>query len=220
MSNPQVGMPRIAPCFELVPVLTGRCPLLPHIQAQSAIFRGDNDILVDHLVFASHQHKNATAVEGVFGRALTPYFAEGEDLRPIPNRWGADRTESSMHDVDVSNVAHLADERANTVPFRQFQSAGSPPRSSSQVKSLKTPPPQASKRSSKTSRDGTPSSARSQKVVPSCPGFFSSPRPNEVPMPSRMFMAKATANASACKMPSAAPTTVFTAGFSMPMAAA
>jgi len=126
------------------------------LDQNKAIFRGDNDILVDHLIFASNKKILNEPNANIFGRALQPYFADGEDFAPVTHR--------------------------------KFQSAGSPPKSSSkQAKGLKNCP---SGPFQKTSLDGsvTPTQAAS----PGCPGFFSSPKPIDVPMPTARFLSKAS----------------------------
>jgi hypothetical protein len=60
------------------PVTRPACAPLPQ---SSSMFRGDNEELLDHLLFACHEHKSKPMMEG-FGRALTPYFAE--DQGPVP----------------------------------------------------------------------------------------------------------------------------------------
>lgn len=57
---------------------------IPACPAQTAIFRGDNEDLIDHLIFASHEHKLKMPLKG-FGRELVPFFAPGEDLAPLTN---------------------------------------------------------------------------------------------------------------------------------------
>ncbi|KAG1656023.1 hypothetical protein FOA52_005651 [Chlamydomonas sp. UWO 241] len=49
--------------------------------AKSSMFRGDNEELLDHLIFACHEHKTKAPLDG-FGRVLQPYFSE--DPGPVP----------------------------------------------------------------------------------------------------------------------------------------
>ena len=55
--------------------------LLPLAPSQSAVFRGDNEELLDHLLVACHGHKMNKPLESC-GRDLVPFFAPGESLEP------------------------------------------------------------------------------------------------------------------------------------------
>jgi len=148
------------------------------------VFRGDNENLVDHLIFSCNEHKNRKPLEGIYGRELKPYFDSGNE----------EFTEHS----------------------RKTASCGSPPKTVSiKASSIRRTTPSKAKAqrfTTRTSHDGfastvveaspkrneaprafgvvTPSNKASTYIA-ACPGFFSSPKPNDVPLPSKGFLAKA-----------------------------
>ncbi|GAX73801.1 hypothetical protein CEUSTIGMA_g1252.t1 [Chlamydomonas eustigma] len=148
------------------------------------VFRGDNENLVDHLIFSCNEHKTRKPLEGIFGRELKPYFDSGNE----------DITENG----------------------RKTVSCGSPPKSSSSkvaINKRATPSKtKTQKRAARNSHDGHASTVgeisparpdeprvlcvvtpkvKAVNYAAACPGFFSSPKPNDIPLPSKAFMAKA-----------------------------
>lgn len=67
-------LPRTAPELQRHP--DSRVPL-------AQVFRGDHEDLVDHLIFASNEHKMRTQPMAGFGRELQPFFTPGEELAPL-----------------------------------------------------------------------------------------------------------------------------------------
>lgn len=62
--------------------LTGSPPTWLQIMAKPAIFKGDGDLMVDKLVTASQQSKQALQAGPVKQRELTPFFLEGCGANP------------------------------------------------------------------------------------------------------------------------------------------
>jgi hypothetical protein len=173
---------------------------MPAAAKSSSMFRGDNEELLDHLLFACHEHKSKPTMEG-FGRALTPYFAE--DQGPVPcgrqhQSCGSPPQQRSMmasakkHSRKASHASHgngqrslSSDEMERAPPApRTHKSGGGGGAGSPLIKSYNP----------RVSAPGTPA----------CPAFFSSPKPDAIPMPSFAFINKAGAIGVAPRMCAAA----------------
>lgn len=206
------------------------------------MFRGDGESLVDALVDACHQHKTLAPLPGA-GRNLTPFFAPGEPLGPLPNETTDDDDNAiRRHNMMAPNKSKSMGSyrvlpSAAPASVFGFPSSGSPPGSVS----LGSSPPDNTRGSSHLQRNPLQKPKQQQQqnqnqqrtrstagassaalggvssgggggfssplggsgggaamVVAGCPGFFTSPKPEALPMPSlKLRTASSTVAAAA-----------------------
>mmetsp|Transcript_36319 Transcript_36319/g.78319 ORF Transcript_36319/g.78319 Transcript_36319/m.78319 type:complete len:197 (+) Transcript_36319:176-766(+) len=164
---------------------------------KTTIFRGDNEELLDNLIYACHEHKANKPLEG-FGRELEPFFKPGEELGPLPtatNKQNSNRKQPPCGSPTSSAGSRSAKSKGNKQSRKQ--SAGGSFDLMMPDQSIKTSQPVAApKRTASAKRSTSPKSHGSLSSSPgssiaACPAFFSSPKPDAVPMPTFAFLNKA-----------------------------
>lgn len=179
---------------------------------KSAVFRGDHEDLLDHLVSACHEHKANKPMPG-FGRELVPFFGPGEDVTPLPVRSYAScgntfsssprsvqRTKNPKYrkgclaEAQMSACNSGSDLRNQTggrvhQKYQNLQRISVSCASESDL-SISSPIFASSVQDSVSSCASLTSLASSPHAA-ACPGFFSSPTPAAIPMPTLGFLTKA-----------------------------
>lgn len=148
---------------------------------KSAVFRGDNEELLDHLLVACHGHKMNKPLESC-GRDLVPFFAPGESLEPhqVTRSCGSPpRANANSKKARKASPTAVKASRDATV-MTSLSGPASPVSYS--------PIAQAAQAGSKRINAAK---ANSIAKTPSCPGHFSSPKPTDIPLPSTGFLCKA-----------------------------
>eukprot|EP00798_Chlamydomonas_sp_ICE-L_P007237 gene7237-346_t len=162
--------------------------------AASKVFRGDNDCLVDQLIAACHEHKEASSAPlPGFGRELQPYFAEG-DFIPPP---------SALRMISGSNNSTRASSpKQQAAPAPANKRAAPTGRPVTKANNNQLPCPKKPLDSSCRAKKNLAQSKYPQLVapvsVPACPGIFSSPNPRELPVPSMNLFKRATSPPAHC----------------------
>lgn len=154
---------------------------------KSAVFRGDNEELLDHLLLACHGHKMNKPLESC-GRDLVPFFAPGESLEPnqvtrscgSPPRASSNNNNNNKKSRKASPTAVKAGRDASVLS--SLSGPASPVSYS--------PIAQAAQAGSKRI-NANHAKVNSLAKTPSCPGHFSSPKPTDIPLPSTGFLCKA-----------------------------
>eukprot|EP00195_Chlamydomonas_chlamydogama_P008311 CAMPEP_0202907250 /NCGR_PEP_ID=MMETSP1392-20130828/41829_1 /ASSEMBLY_ACC=CAM_ASM_000868 /TAXON_ID=225041 /ORGANISM="Chlamydomonas chlamydogama, Strain SAG 11-48b" /LENGTH=197 /DNA_ID=CAMNT_0049596063 /DNA_START=219 /DNA_END=812 /DNA_ORIENTATION=+ len=164
----------------------------------SKTFRGDHEGLIDHLLEVCHEHKTRPSAEYTgFGRELVPYFSEEQ---PLPMD-----ASNRRKPVEANSPQRLQKGRKNSPPTARASSARDfPSRRAAktsdftcEVSSARFPSSPISTGGRKSADVSPPprsvfmgSSPPAGAAV--CPGIFSSPKPETLPMPTTGLLKRAT----------------------------